>query len=140
MKKAFLLFLAIAMLLSTGATAFAADTSGNIVVTPRYAYIATHAEGLTIDKDTGIANSYAQCSAPMYTVEIECTLRRYVGAIWTPLKTWTASNASLAVVDEDWKVYNGSNYRIDVTYRVYNASGALLETASVTRYCAYPAS
>lgn len=140
MKKAFLLFLAISMLLSTGATVFAAVVPGDVIISPRYAYIDNTYTSLTIDQNTGISTSIAQCYAAKNTVEVECTLKRYVGAIWTPLKTWTSSGASYASIDEDWKVYKGSNYCIDVTFRIYNASGALLETASVTRYCAYPAS
>lgn len=138
MRKALSVILAFIMLVSTAAPTFAAVVPGGTVVSPQYNYIDTLSAGLTIDENTGISNSNAYCYASgNYKVEVECTLQRYVGAIWTPLKTWTDSGTSFASIDQDWAVYKGYNYRIYVTFRVRTTAGALLESSTVTRYYAY---
>lgn len=139
MKKALTLILAFVMLISTAVPSFAAVVpDGDTIISPQYTYIDTLAANLTIDKNTGIASCRAYCyTTSNHNVEIECSLQRYVGAIWTPLKTWTASGTYYASIDQDWAVYKGYNYRIYVTYRIRTTAGALLESTTVTRYYAY---
>lgn len=138
MRKVLSLILAFILIMACAVPAFAATVPEDTVVSPQYTYIKTLAANLTIDENTGVASCRAYCyAASNYTVEVECILQRYVGAIWTPLKTWTSSSAGYASVDQDWAVYKGYNYRIYVTYRIRTTAGALLESTTVTRYYAY---
>jgi hypothetical protein len=116
---------------------FAATPDENLIM-PRFTYFKVLTAGLSIDEDTGVSSSNASSySVAGYTDKIVCKLQRERTNGWLTLKTWTATGADYASIDQDWAVYSGYNYRIVVTFSVLDSDGTVLETLTKARYYDY---
>lgn len=145
MRRIIALILSIIMCIGCGITASAADdyntdfTSSSqqedIVVTPRYTYLATLSAGIAKEALGFVTctSSYG-CMYEGFTYTLTCTLQRTDGSAtgWVNYKSKTETFTEIGsrCVEKLWFAPAGYAYRTHTKIVIKNASGTVVETAT----------
>lgn len=145
MRRIIALILSIIMCIGCGITASAADdyntdyTSSSqqedIIVTPRYTYLATLSAGISKE-----ALGFVTCSSTYgcmyegYTFTLTCTLQRADGSAtgWVNYKSETKTFTEIGTrgIEKTWFAPAGYAYRTHTKIVIKNASGTVVESAT----------
>lgn len=83
---------------------------------------------------TSLGKATCSCTVNIksgYTANLQINLCKLDGNTWTPIKGWSANNASgNATYSNSYYVTSGESYRVSVTVSVYNSSGNFVETVT----------